>query len=453
MIIDTLHSSRGGNVYLAEHLNMHVKRVIKEVVKDSNYEESFYAEMDALKQIRHMNIPVVYDVELDIHNYYIIEEYIEGTSLYDLVIQQGKLSEEQTVSYGKQLTNLITFLHSRKPYPILFLDLQPKNIIISGDNLFLIDFGSSMLQGNGQKGNIFGTPGFAAPEQYCGVDIGIETDIYGIGALLYFMVTGTSLTKGMEISKSNCNFSQSFRQIILRCIENSTNLRYESAQKLYEQLNYLQDYKCKAYKEDKPLVISVAGIDRRVGTTHMCLLMNQFLSGYKITHIYQENNESNHIRNFAKLQSEISFSNGLFIFKKHRLMPKYGENVELMLDDRIIIRDEGIYNSEKMYGDLLYIVCDGSQWEIENTKEKLQKASKYDGIIWNFTNGLRKSIIYKMIQERNFFIEYEPDINDISNEATQVFYALLEEVIEKFDVKAKKEKATKKSIKNFFKSR
>lgn len=421
---------------------MHVKRVIKEVVKSPNYEESFYSEMDALKQIRHTNIPIVYDVDLDTKNYYIIEEYIEGKSLYDIVMQQGTLSEERTVEYGKQLTNLITFLHSRKPYPILFLDLQPKNIIISGGNLFLIDFGSSMFAGKQDKTIVFGTPGFAAPEQYQGNNIGVETDIYGIGALLYFMLTGKSLADS-EFSKSNRNISQILKQIIYRCVEKRASLRYENTQVLYDQLSYLQNQKCKAYKEDKPLVISVAGIDKNVGTTQVCLLMNQYLCNLKVNHIYQENNDSNHIRNFARLHSDCMYSKGIFTYKKQRLVPKYSDAVELVLNNDIIIRDEGVYNSKKEYGDRLFIVLYSSEWEIEKIKNQLLEIKQYDGLIWNLSTRQRESIIYRLIQDRNYFVGYEPDITELSSNTTQFFENLFEEVLGKIVVKTNEKKAKK----------
>ena len=59
-VVSILHEGSGGIVYLAEHLIMHVIRVIKEVIKNSQYEECFYAEIKSLTSIHHKNIPIVY---------------------------------------------------------------------------------------------------------------------------------------------------------------------------------------------------------------------------------------------------------------------------------------------------------------------------------------------------------------------------------------------------------
>ena len=107
----------------------------------------FRREALVLKELRHPGIPIVYDVEEDEFYSYLIEEYLEGESLYDLVKKQGHLSQELTISYGIQLSCIMSYLHLAGPNPILHLDLQPKNLLLCHDTLKLIDFGLAASPG------------------------------------------------------------------------------------------------------------------------------------------------------------------------------------------------------------------------------------------------------------------------------------------------------------------
>lgn len=128
---------RSGTVFLARHLALDEWRAIKRVPREC---QGFAREAAVLKELKHPGIPVIYDLEEDSSYYYLIEEYLDGESLYALIERQGGLARAKAFSYGIELCRIISYLHSIEPNPILYLDLQPRNILICQGALKLIDF-------------------------------------------------------------------------------------------------------------------------------------------------------------------------------------------------------------------------------------------------------------------------------------------------------------------------
>jgi len=179
---------RSGTVFLARHLGLDERRAIKRVPREH---ADSAREAAVLKELRHPGIPIIYDLEEDSNYYYLIEEYLDGESLYALIQREGSLVKAKAVSYGIELCRIIIYLHSFEPNPILYLDLQPRNILICQGALKLIDFDQAVMFSDAKTLRTrYGTKGCAAPEQYTDEPLDERTDIYAIGVLLYFMGTG-----------------------------------------------------------------------------------------------------------------------------------------------------------------------------------------------------------------------------------------------------------------------
>ena len=188
-------SGRTGTVWKAVHQGLNEYRAIKCVPKTHKDYEGFRKEALILKELRHPGIPLVYDMEEDSHYFYLIEEYLEGNSLYDLIKDQGPFQERDAVRYGRQICSLVEYLHHSCDKPILHLDLQPKNLMLWKDTMQLIDFDHAGEADNASlQKERYGTAGCAAPELYT-TDQSLDqrTDIYAIGAVLHFMLYGTPL--------------------------------------------------------------------------------------------------------------------------------------------------------------------------------------------------------------------------------------------------------------------
>ena len=194
------------------HIGLEEYRAIKRISKrDADY-DTFRGEALVLKELRHPGIPMIYDLEEDSEFFYLIEEYLEGYSLYALIVNQGPIQEAEAVRYGMQVCGLVAYMHSACEIPILHLDLQPNNLIICNGTVKLIDFDHAAgCRWANTAPKRFGTVGCAAPEQYASDRmLDQRTDIYAIGAVLRFMTAGTL----REEAGQSGALSEAFERII-----------------------------------------------------------------------------------------------------------------------------------------------------------------------------------------------------------------------------------------------
>jgi len=156
--------------------------------------ENFKREALLLAALKHPHLPSIYEQFSEAGRWYLVMDFIEGETLEAYLAQAkgGKLPVEETLHIGVQLCAVLEYLHTRKP-PIIFRDLKPANIMrtVNG-NLFLIDFGIARHFKPGQKRDTiaFGSPGYAAPEQYGKAQTTARSDIYSLGATLHHLLTG-----------------------------------------------------------------------------------------------------------------------------------------------------------------------------------------------------------------------------------------------------------------------
>ncbi|HEY4032798.1 MAG TPA: serine/threonine-protein kinase [Ktedonobacteraceae bacterium] len=148
-----------------------------------------------LARLMHAQLPRIYDYFTEQKRYYLVMDYIEGLTLEQYAKQapDSRLPLVQVLGYGIQLCNVLEYLHSRKPHPIIFRDLKPSNIIVGVDGiLYLIDFGIARFFKVGQAHDTmsFVSPGYAAPEQYGQEQTTVRTDIYSLGATLHRLLSG-----------------------------------------------------------------------------------------------------------------------------------------------------------------------------------------------------------------------------------------------------------------------
>ncbi len=190
-------------VYLALNERANKTWAIKEVRKDgvqdfATVKQGLIAETNILKSLSHKYLPSIVDVIDDKDTFLIVMDYIQGKSLKELLKESMEtegfpLSVEDVISWGKQLCDVLYYLHTR-PDPIIYRDMKPSNVMIKPDGeISLIDFGTARVfkMGNTEDTICLGTPGYAAPEQYGGNgQTRPQTDIYCLGATLHHLVTG-----------------------------------------------------------------------------------------------------------------------------------------------------------------------------------------------------------------------------------------------------------------------
>ncbi len=159
---------------------------------------AFKREALLLTGLAHQSLPHIYDHFSEAGSWYLAMDFIEGETLEERLSKTpgGRLPLEKALSIGIQLCSVLDYLHTRQQ-PIIFRDLKPGNIMLTpGGLVYLIDFGIArhFKAGQVKDTTAFGSPGYAAPEQYGKAQTTPRSDIYGLGATLHQLLTGDDPT-------------------------------------------------------------------------------------------------------------------------------------------------------------------------------------------------------------------------------------------------------------------
>ena len=178
-IIKKLGSGGGGNVYLADHLRLNKKVVLKADKRRITTKTALLRrEADVLKNLNHPNIPKVYDFFVEDDTVYTVMDYIEGESL-DRPLKRGEhFSQPQVIQWAKELLDALEYLHSPThgdpPQGFVHSDIKPANLMRTPDNhIVLIDFNIALSLG--EDAVIGCSAGYASPEHY-GLDFSSDSD-------------------------------------------------------------------------------------------------------------------------------------------------------------------------------------------------------------------------------------------------------------------------------------
>lgn len=363
-LFQVIGTGRTCTVYLALHTGLEEYRAIKKISKASMDHKDFFREATILKGLRAPGIPVIYDLEEDEEYYYLIEEYLEGPSLQEVVEKEGPLSKAMTVSVGIQICRLVYYLHSAGPNPILYLDLQPKNLLLCHYTVKLIDFGQAVFSEDaGKLKKRYGTAGYAAPEQYTDDRLDERTDIYAIGQIMHFLLTGKAAGKGGERAEEK---SFGLKKIIGRCLETEKEKRYPSVTILCEELEKIQENSSRK-NHISSLTIAFAGNKSGVGTTHLAIGLSEYLKYQGFSNLYEEKNKSNAVRMMAQYEKAIADSQGIYKISGLLMKPLYGSAVKFKEPDcKVHIYDCGTDWKKAAFSmaDVQIMVKGGKWWDI-----------------------------------------------------------------------------------------
>lgn len=155
-------------------------------------EDSLRAEYDLLGKLRHPQVPrpLTYLEEGD--REYLVREYVEGSSLAELVEAQGALSPERTRAAAVSLCRVLEHLHSQEP-PVICRDIKPQNVVMDKEGrCHLIDLGAARRYCPEQAEDtvLLGTRATAPPEQFGYQQTDQRSDIYSLGMLMRFLLSG-----------------------------------------------------------------------------------------------------------------------------------------------------------------------------------------------------------------------------------------------------------------------
>lgn len=224
------------------------------------YRKKFTEEAQTLAKLDHPNIVRVIDVFEENETSYIVMPFIEGKTLESLVEKNGPLDYGLTVNYIGQIASAVGYIHKRN---ILHRDIKPDNIMITADNhAILIDFGSAreFIQDKTQHQTSILTKGYAPIEQYSSNSRkGAYTDIYSLGAVLYYVLTGVKPMDATErLSETMPEPKEINPQIgddVNRTIMKAMQLKHENRHQTIEEfMNDLLGKSPSAVVQEEPVI-------------------------------------------------------------------------------------------------------------------------------------------------------------------------------------------------------
>lgn len=182
------------------------------------------------------HIPRIYAYEEKDQHLYLIEEYINGRTLMEQLAEGRLFSKEDMLSTVLQICEALVCLHTLHP-PVIHRDIKLSNVMITEDGIVkLIDYNAARcyMEGTAQDTMLLGTPDYAAPEQFGFAQTDARTDIYSLGVMMNYMLTGQSYKTGLYSD------SKKIRQIIQRCTCLDPEKRYQTVKDLQHALQSCQ---------------------------------------------------------------------------------------------------------------------------------------------------------------------------------------------------------------------
>ena len=199
--------------------------------------QNIQREANLLKSFDNQNIVGYRDLFIEGSRAYLVMERIFGETLRRQVEKNGRLPAEQVIGLAGQMCDLLEFLHGSDP-PIIHRDFTPENLMVTDDGqLKLIDFNVAQRLESSSTRTVVGKHAYVPPEQFRGKPTA-QSDIYALGATLYYLLTGEDPE---PITRSDLSGDVAvplvLAQIIMKATEPNASERFASASDLKEALS------------------------------------------------------------------------------------------------------------------------------------------------------------------------------------------------------------------------
>jgi len=220
--------------------------------------DKIFHEAQLLAKINHENVVKLYDTYYLEDKIYLIIELVQGKNLVEYVNEMGgMLSLKKAVNILIQIAKALAYIHQHN---IIHRDLKPENILITVEDIVKItDFGIAQLTDEEkEEGFVLGTPVVMAPEQILGRGFDSRTDIFALGCIFYYLLTGHYPFAGSNFTELSYNVlhydpepvrfynsksNLEIERIILKCLEKNPENRYQTVEELIQDLLKYQEQK------------------------------------------------------------------------------------------------------------------------------------------------------------------------------------------------------------------
>lgn len=257
-VIEALGQGGMAYVYLAldreTHRHVALKLMRDELTDDPEFIRRFATEARAAASLDHPNIVRVMDYGQDQKIRYIVQEYVQGTTLKDLIVDHGPLDWDVAVPLMIQIGLALEHAHKRG---IIHRDMKPQNVLISPNMVAKVtDFGIARASNANTitltGGVAFGSVHYFSPEQARGGNVTVRSDLYSLGIMLYEMLTGELPFDGdssvavaikqlqempLRPSAIKPDLPRALDDIIFKAIQKNPDRRYQSAREFVNELD------------------------------------------------------------------------------------------------------------------------------------------------------------------------------------------------------------------------
>ncbi|NPV27722.1 MAG: Stk1 family PASTA domain-containing Ser/Thr kinase [Firmicutes bacterium] len=229
-----------------------IKILRDEFTSDDEFVKRFRREAQAVAKLSHPNVVSVYDVGSEGSIHYIVMEYIAGRTLKELIKEKAPLPPKQAVEIARQICEALEHAHENG---IVHRDIKPHNILLTRDGRVKVtDFGIARAASAAtvtQTGTIVGSVHYFSPEQAKGEVVGIKSDLYSVGAVLYEMMTGRVPFEGespiavalkhlqtpvLPPRQLNPSIPVNLEQVILKAMAKEPGIRFRTAREMSRAL-------------------------------------------------------------------------------------------------------------------------------------------------------------------------------------------------------------------------
>ncbi|KAJ1693554.1 hypothetical protein LUZ63_010252 [Rhynchospora breviuscula] len=241
-----------------------IKVLDKNQVLQHKMVENIKREISTMKLIKHPNVVQLHEVLASKTKIYIVLDYVDGGELFDKIVGQGRLKEDEARRYFHQLINAVDYCHSRG---VFHRDLKPENLLLDSYGVLKVsDFGLSAFapqirEKDGLLHTACGTPNYVAPEVLFGKGYdGKASDLWSCGVILFVLMAGylpfddeNIMNLYKKIFKASYSFPSWFssgaKRLIKQILDPNPLTRITMAQ-ILEDPWFKKDYKPPCFQQD-----------------------------------------------------------------------------------------------------------------------------------------------------------------------------------------------------------
>lgn len=255
-IIEEIGSGGMAYVYKARDIVLNrfvaIKVLKEEFTKDQDFIDKFKQESMSAARLNHKNIVNIYDTGVDEDIYFIVMELVTGRTLSEMIEEENPIPVGKVLDISLQICEALEHAHSNG---VVHRDIKPHNILVNKYNLVKVaDFGIARAVTNKtitNNDNTLGSVNYLSPEQARGGYVDEKSDIYSLGIVMYELLTGELPFKGdspisialkhvnervMAPSLINKDVSSRVDEIVLKCTNNKSTMRYNSVSEVIEAI-------------------------------------------------------------------------------------------------------------------------------------------------------------------------------------------------------------------------